>query len=223
MERSPSRGPGLISGSVLPAPVIEKTPIQRSERLGKEVTMRRLWVLSLALLAPAALGQASANYSLTENVFDEGGVPESGTVMISPIYRISSASLGEAAVGIGLESGSAFGSGAYGMDSGFVSSFPPPGEVHDLRLPDSDTLVWAPDKSIGFYNLYRDLLTNLAGMGYGSCEQHGITEETTTDPDTPPDTDGFFYLVTAHNRLDEEGTKGSSSAGDQRPNPDPCP
>lgn len=185
--------------------------------------MRRLCVLILALLAPAALGQASANYNLTESVFNQGGLPDAGSVMISASYQMTFASLGEAAVGIGLESSPAFGGGSYGMDTGFVSSFPPPGEVRDLMLTDAETLVWAPEKSVGDYNLYRDLLTSLAGMDYGSCEQHDIAEETTTDPDTPPASDGYFYLVTANNRLDEEGTKGSSSAGDQRANLDPCP
>jgi hypothetical protein len=34
---------------------------------------------------------------------------------------------------------------------------------------------------------------------------------------------GFFYLVTARNRLAEEGTKGSTSAGVPRSNAFPCP
>ena len=38
-----------------------------------------------------------------------------------------------------------------------------------------------------------------------------------------PAGNGYFYLVTARNRLWEEGTKGSSSAGAQRANPAPCP
>ena len=34
---------------------------------------------------------------------------------------------------------------------------------------------------------------------------------------------GFLYLVTAENALDEEGSKGSDSAGVPRGNPVPCP
>jgi len=181
------------------------------------------WCVLLAFLAPTALGQASANYSLTESVFNEGGVPEAGAVLVSAHYQVTSASLGEAVVGIGLESGAAFGGVSHQMDGGFVSSFPPPGEVRELMLTDAETLVWAPERSIGVYNLYRDLLTNLGGMGLGSCEQQDLTEETTTDPEVPPRADGYFYLVTAENRLDEEGTKGEGSSGEMRPNPDPCP
>ena len=48
---------------------------------------------------------------------------------------------------------------------------------------------------------------------YGNCEQQEITGETTTDTDTPPGGDGYFYLVTAENRVDEEGTKGTDGEG----------
>jgi hypothetical protein len=50
-----------------------------------------------------------------------------------------------------------------------------------------------------------------------------ILTETTTDPDVPSVTTGYFYLVTADNRLDEEGTKGFRSNGTERGNPAPCP
>ena len=114
-------------------------------------------------------------------------------------------------------------SGNYHMDAGFVSGYPPPGEVRELLFQGASTLEWQPEGSSGQYNLYRDLLSNLFALGYGACEQYDIADETTTDPDPPPVDDGFFYLVTVENRLEEEGTKGADSAGSERPNPDPCP
>ena len=42
------------------------------------------------------------------------------------------------------------------------------------------------------------------------------------DTDTVPAADGFFYLVTAVNRLDEEGSRGVDSGGSLRRGT-PCP
>ncbi|PYT33187.1 MAG: hypothetical protein DMF52_16120 [Acidobacteria bacterium] len=42
-----------------------------------------------------------------------------------------------------------------------------------------------------------------------------------SDPTIPPQ--GFFYLITSRNRLDEEGIKGHASSGVERANPLPCP
>ena len=82
---------------------------------------------------------------------------------------------------------------------------------------------WNPERSVGVYNLYRDLLGNLSGLGYGDCEQSDLPGTTATDTDRPPAAGGFFYLITAENRLREEGTKGFDSSGSGRPNPSPCP
>ena len=92
-----------------------------------------------------------------------------------------------------------------------------------VLLADDVTLQWNPEKSTGRYNLYRDLISGLAGLGYGACEQQALPDETTTDPDTPLVATGYFYLVTAENLLTEEGTKGFHSDGSRRPNHDPCP
>ena len=85
-----------------------------------------------------------------------------------------------------------------------------------LVFEDKDTLAWEPEKSVGDYNLYRDRVSDLAGLGYGTCEQWDLADETATDTDPVPAGDGFFYLVTAENRLDEEGTKGTDGAGTRR-------
>ena len=92
-----------------------------------------------------------------------------------------------------------------------------------IRFTDTETLVWDPEKSTGKYNLYRDVMSALSGGDYGQCEQHDLPDETTTDSDAPPVGGGYFYLVTAVNRLGEEGNKGLDSSGEPRPNPDACP
>jgi len=112
---------------------------------------------------------------------------------------------------------------SYRMGAGFASAYPPPGQVRGLRFTDGDTLRWDSEPSIGSYNLYRDLLSRLSSGGYGNCEQQDLTDETATDATVPPAADGYFYLVTAQNRLDEEGTLGEDSGGAERPNTTPCP
>ncbi len=61
--------------------------------------------------------------------------------------------------------------------------------------------------------------------GYGLCEQPPpvLATETATVTDLPGTGDARFFLVTARNRLAEEGTKGFDHAGVERGNPVPCP
>jgi hypothetical protein len=165
-----------------------------------------------------AAAQTSTNYKLEEHTFNAGGHPESGTVLTSAGYRMTMDALGESIVGRDLSSAS------YSMDGSFGAGYPPPGEALNLRFTNATTLVWDPEESVGVYNLYRDWLSTLSGLAYGNCEQQALSDETATDSDTPtPVGRGFFYLVTAENRLNEEGTKGQDSSDDERPNPSPCP
>jgi len=127
-------------------------------------------------------------------------------------------SIGEGIVGRSLSSAS------FRMDGGFIGAYPPPEEVHKLLFQkDHITLIWNPERSVGTYNLYRDLLSNLSGGEFGTCREYGIMDETTTDNETPSAGQGYFYLVTAENRLEEEGTKGYRSNSTERANPNPCP
>ena len=172
--------------------------------------------LALLLVIPA-LAQESANYKLNEHTFNAGGNPSDGVVLTSTSYRITLDALGDSVAGRNMSSVS------YRMDGSFVSSYPPPGEVLGLSFTDHQTLVWHHERSVGDYNLYRDLMSDLDGLDYGSCEQQDIPLNTTTDGILPSSGDGYFYLVTAENRLDEEGTLGTKSTGAERPNTDPCP
>jgi hypothetical protein len=179
--------------------------------------MRRIALLLLAgLIALPALAQESESYKLKESVLNGGGNPKDGAILSSASFRVKLDAIGEGALRAGLTSSS------YRMDGGFVNGYPPPGEVAGFSFSNKTTLIWRPEKSIGVYNLYRDLLSALGG-GFGACQQQDLTGEMTTEPGTPPVANGWFYLVTAENRLREEGTKGNSSAGVERPNPSPCP
>jgi hypothetical protein len=179
--------------------------------------MKATAILLALLVAGTVMAQTSASYKLGEHVFNAGGHPEVGTVMASASYRVSLDSIGDGLAGPGLSSAS------YRVDGGFGLSYPPPGEVLGLRFTDSQTMEWTPEKSVGVYNLYRGLFSALSGLGYGGCDQQDLTGETAIDFDTPPAFDGYSYLVTAENRLAEEGTKGWNSGGAERPNPAACP
>jgi len=167
-------------------------------------------LLSGLLLAGPALAQESASFKLEEHVFNAGGHPEAGGALTSASFKISLDSIGEEVMAASLTSAS------FHMGGGFGTVYPPPGEVTGLRFTDKTTLVWDPEKSVGIYNLYRDLISNLAGLGFGNCQQQDLAAATATDADAVPLNDGFSYLATAENRLDEEGTKGFQSNGTQR-------
>lgn len=177
--------------------------------------VRFLWPVAL-LLVTAVAAQTSTSYDVEEHVLNAGGAPAEGVEPSSPSFRVTLASIGEAVAGIGSTGPS------FAIDSSFAAAYPPPGEVSELSFADRITLAWAPEWSTGTYNLYRGQITGLAGLGYGSCIQQGIATETTTDDKPAPTGDGFFYLVTAANRLDEEGTKGLQSDGTERAG-DVCP
>jgi hypothetical protein len=120
-------------------------------------------------------------------------------------------------------SGGTLSSASYNSLPGFPAAYPPPGEVVTVTFTDKTTLVWTPEGSTGTYNLYRGEITDLPG-NYGACKLPAdIVGETTTDADIPTSGHCYFYLVTAQNRLGEEGTKGTDSEGSPHPNPAPCP
>ena len=167
-------------------------------------------VLTGALLAGTALAQSSASFKLEEHTFNAGGHPEAGGLPTSAGFRITLHSIGEGVSGQGLNSAS------FALDACFASAYVPPGEVMNLRFVDEDTLEWDPEKSVGDYNLYRALISDVTGLGFGACEQEHIAEPTTDETDAVPANDGYFYLVTAENRLDEEGTKGFQSDTTER-------
>jgi hypothetical protein len=171
-----------------------------------------LLLLSLAL-TPA---QVSTSYKIEEHTFNAGGRPEGGAIASSAGFRISLDAIGDGVVGRGLASAS------YVMDGGLVSAYPPPGEVVGLRFESPQFFSWDAEGSVGTYGVYRDSFGTLPG-GYGVCFDSGITGTSTQDLSSPSPGQGWYYLVTARNRLAEEGSKGTSHDGTQRGNPSPCP
>lgn len=162
-----------------------------------------LWLLP-------AVAQQSASFKLEEHVFNAGGHPADGVTLSSSGYRLTLDALGEAVAGTGAAGAS------YVTDAGFASVYPPPGEVGGLLFLDGTGLQWGAERSVGVYNVYRDLVSSLAGLQYGACWQQDLTTPSTSDSTPVPAADGFFYLVTAENRLGEEGTKGFRGDGNER-------
>lgn len=180
--------------------------------------MRRIVALAalMALASASAAAQQSASYRLKESAFNSGGRPQQGTVAASGSYRITLDAIGDAVLRVGLASAS------FRVDSGFASLYPPPGETLQLVFSSRTTLTWRPERSTGAYNLYRDGLAGLPG-GYGECLQASLAMPSWDESGTPGPGTGWFYLVTAENRIGEEGTKGFRSDGGERANPSPCP
>jgi hypothetical protein len=169
-----------------------------------------VWPVAL-LLGSFAMAQSSASYELEEHVLNAGGTPSAAVDPSSASFRITLSSLGEPLAPPGTAT-----SASYAVDSAFTSAYRPPGEATRLRFDDDVTLRWDPERSVGSYNLYRDSIGNLSGLGYGVCLQQDLPDARATDSDPVPSGDGFFYLATAVNRLDEEGTKGFQGDGTER-------
>jgi hypothetical protein len=174
-----------------------------------------LWVIPFVVLPVSA--QQSASYRLAEHTLNAGGNPNGTTYLVSTSFRVKLDAIGAGVAQTGLAASS------YRSDASFLASYPPPGEVGSLRFTAKTDLAWNAEPSVGDYNVYRDPLDALVAGTYGACYQHDLAGETATDADNPPSGGGFFYLVTAENRLDEEGTKGVDSAGAARGNPGACP
>ena len=174
-------------------------------------TTRFLFSAMLLLVASAAIASESSSTSYRmQGVFNSGGRPDDGGVATSAGYQLTLDSLGDGIAAVPIASAS------FMIDSGMAGMFPPPGEVVGLMFSDDQTLFWDPERSVGAYHLYRGALADLSGLAYGACAQPAVTQVTTTDGDTPASGAAFFYLVTAENRLGEQGTKGAGSASVER-------
>lgn len=179
--------------------------------------MKAAAIVLLVLSSSVAMAQQSASFRLEEHVFNAGGRPSGGSAAASASHRITLDAVGDS-VTPGLLSG-----GDFRIGGGFVTVYPPPGEVASLRFTNDLTLIWTPEPSTGVYNLYRGTLTSLSGLAYGGCRESEIAGTTTTDLDNAALGQGFFYLVTAENLIAEEGIKGYASSGSLRSNLAPCP
>lgn len=108
------------------------------------------------------------------------------------------------------------------MDAAFTVQYAPAREISNLKFSSATSLTWDPEASVGTYNVYRGQLSSLPGS-YGACLGPGLTNETFDDTNVPAAGEVYFYLITAENRVEEEGTMGSTSSGTERANSSPCP
>jgi len=173
-----------------------------------------LTALLLGKIAPSLYAQTSPSYQNQEHMVNGGGNP--APALDSTNFKITLSSIGEGLSGTGMSSA------GYQMSGGFEPLYPPPGEVLNLTFTSKSTLVWNPESSVGTYDVYRGLISSLP-VSYGVCLASGLTLDQTTDATSPAAGQCFFYLVTAKNRLAEEGTMGKKSDGTPRPDTAPCP
>jgi hypothetical protein len=179
--------------------------------------MRTLASLLLVVsLSGVAFAQTSAGFKLQEQTFNNGGNPLQGSVLTAAHYKVKLDAIGGGAVGARI------GSASYHLDAGFVAAYAPPGEIGGVSFSSKTTLTWSPERSVGAYEVYRNTLLALPG-DFGSCFASALPSETSTDASNPSAGTGYFYLITARNRLREEGTKGFRTGGAERSNTVPCP
>jgi len=180
------------------------------------------WRIAAVIVAAAVLwsgraeAQQSPSFRVDNGTLNEGGRPLQGVSLAGSTYRISLDAIGDATAPPSL------GSASFRLDTGLVEAFAPPGEVMNQRFANASMMTWNVEKSVGVYEVYRGLLSGLPG-GFGACFQSSVVGASASDGASPPAGDGWFYLVTAKNRLGEEGTKGYQSNGAQRSNASPCP
>ncbi len=175
--------------------------------------------ISLVLLVAGspALAQSSSSYQLTDTAVNNGGVPRDGTPLASTSFRITLDAIG------GTSSAVSPASVNFVLDAGLVQSLRPAGEVGGLRFVDRTTLAWQAERSAGTYRVYRGLRSAVPGS-YGAClTPAGLTDEQLADADVPATGESFVYLVAARNRLDQEGSVGSTSSGTPVSTYAPCP
>ena len=178
------------------------------------MTVKRfLFPFLILACAASLLAQSSANYQIEQATLNNGGNPS--PVLSSPNFQVTLDAIGNGLALTGMASAS------YGMDAGFATDYRPPEEVLNLRFTSKTAFGWNPEPSVGTYSVYRGLLSDLSS-GYGSCFSQGLNTPQGSDPGVPSPGQAVFYLITAENRIAEEGTMGNNSAGTPRPNTTPC-
>ncbi len=172
----------------------------------------------LIFLGFSATTQESSSYKLKESTLNNGGNPDDGIILSSPSYNVTLDALGDTVVQpVTLTSGS------FNSEAGFVQAYPPPKEVVTLNFNDKDTFSWSIEKSVGGYNVFRGMLADLPLNDYGACLYDRLSVRTADDVEIPSAGTGFFYLVNAENRIDEQGSTGSTSVPAERPLTANCP
>lgn len=173
--------------------------------------------LTLALwCTPFSQAQSSTSFEIDGAVLNGGGRPEQGTTAQSTSYSVRTDAIGEAFSAVAMSSPS------FQLSSGFLPGYAPVGEVGGLVFFNKDQLAWLITPNAASYSGYRDAISTLPG-NYGACAVTDLASPDWFDPTVPSAGTGLFYLVTAVNRIGEEGTKGFTSSGAVRSNVSPCP
>ena len=167
--------------------------------------------------AAGVQAQESASFRLSEFALNSGGHPADGVSMSSTSFRISLDALGQGVSGLGLAGG------GFSLEGGFVPPYVPPGEVATILFTAQATLDWEPAPAASAYNLYRGELPVSGSPEYGTCTQPDLATPVAVDSEAPVAGAGFIYLVTAVNRLHEEGTRGFDTEGVERNDTELCP
>jgi len=176
--------------------------------------------LTVALLLAVGTARAleSANFKISDDALNSGGHSDPALVLTSSSFRISLDAIGDGVAGQRALAGL-----SYRADGGFVDAYAPPAEVDGVHWIDRTRLVWGPAKSAGIYSLYSGSLETMRQEPLGDCLQAIIGGIEAVLPTVPIAGTGRFYLVTARNHVDEEGTRGFGSEGTERPPGASCP
>jgi len=99
---------------------------------------------------------------------------------------------------------------------------PPPEAATDLFFYDSQTLLWSPlPGAATTYNLYSGTISRPWSFNQ-VCRTPGLTYPGAPVPDVPPLGSAIYLLVSGVNPCGE-GSLGTTSSVQERPNPSPCP
>ncbi len=182
--------------------------LRRAPRALLRRIVTRLWVLALMafMAAGGSAAQESTSFKIQAAVLNAGGRPLGGASPASPAFLIRPDAIGE-----GLVAGP-LGSASYRLSSGFVHSFPPPGEVQNLIFTDEVTLEWDPQAMAAHYHLYRSgpMGPFTATLPIADCLPPDVAGTTTTSTQSPALHQAYFYLVNAVSLTNTEGPKGTN-------------
>jgi hypothetical protein len=98
----------------------------------------------------------------------------------------------------------------------------PPAIGATLEFQTTDALTWEKSPAAATYNVYRGSIDGAPWIYDHACFASGRTTPDASDTAVPLEGRAFYYLVSVRNDCGE-GSLGSGSGGQPRPNDAPCP